>query len=63
MDISRMKCKLGLHKWSEWTSVNTALEATTGHDVLDAVDNVSIETKTRYCEACMKGDIKQRLVW
>jgi len=61
--LERIRCRIGMHRWTAWSSTTTPIEATTGHDVLDGIDDLSVETKTRSCEQCGKGHIKQVLHW
>jgi hypothetical protein len=61
--LNRILCRAGIHRWSQWTSIDTPIEATTGHDVLDSIDDLYVTTKTRECDHCGKGHIKQVLKW
>ncbi len=62
--IGRIRCRLGLHQWSPWLSTMTTLESVTGHEILDSIeDDLTIETRTRSCDRCGKGALKQILHW
>ena len=64
LKLGLILCKIGIHQWSTWTSFDTPIEAVTGHDGLDAIsDELYVETKTRSCECCGRGDMKQVLRW
>ena len=65
LHVDRILCRIGLHKWSPWDITETTLDIpNTGHEILDSIeDTLSIETRTRECECCPKGEIKQRLCW
>jgi hypothetical protein len=63
-NIDHILCKLGLHQHSQWDITETQLEPITGHELLDSIeDDLVIETRTRYCQRCQRGQIKQVLKW
>ena len=63
-ELRHILCKLGMHKYSPWHITESTLEPVTGHDVLDSIeDDLTIETRTRCCDHCQRGDIKHTLKW
>jgi len=64
LKLRRILCRLGVHTWSQWSSTDTTLEPITGHEGLDSIEDIFVvETRTRYCEHCGKGHVKQLLKW
>lgn len=64
LNIGLTLCKLGIHSHNAWDVTETQLETITGHDILDSIkDDMYIETRTRCCKRCQRGQIKQTLKW
>lgn len=67
--VGRLLCRAGLHQWEQWISVETPLIPIIGLDdlaldglVLDS-ENLAIETRTRTCSRCGKGEVTNILHW
>lgn len=62
--LDRIRCQLGLHRWTPWESTNVPLIPIGGRDVLEDIsENLCIETLTRTCNSCGKGKIKKVIHW
>jgi hypothetical protein len=63
--VGHLLCRAGIHKWAEWTHhMKTPLVPITGlDDILFDDENLLIETHTRTCERCGKGEVKNVLHW
>ena len=61
--IERLLCKAGLHKWTPWQSENIPLKPASMDHMVFGVEDLRLETKTRCCVRCRKGQVKEVLHW
>lgn len=67
--IEQLLCRVGIHKWEKWDSVQTPLvpilnieDMSMDGRVFDS-DNLAIETRIRTCKRCGKGQVANILHW
>ena len=62
-DLSRLLCRIGIHKWGEWRKIETPLVPIGGYDALEGTDNLAVTINTRCCDKCCRGQVKKVLSW
>jgi hypothetical protein len=63
MDIAKLSCRVGLHKWTPWAINETSLEASDPTVDLAEFDDIRIEDQERECSRCHKTEIRTLLCW
>ena len=67
--VGRLLCQVRIHKWEEQESIQTPLVPILGIDDTNLVgvglnsDDLAIETRTRICKYCGKGEVINILHW
>ena len=68
--IERLLCRVGIHKWAAWESTEVPLvpildfeEAMVLDDSIFKSEELGIETRTRTCKRCGRGEVATILHW
>ncbi len=61
--IERLLCKLHVHKWTPWESVNIPLKPVSTDHMIFGTSDLMLETKSRCCVRCRKGEVKEVFHW
>jgi hypothetical protein len=63
--LTRWKCRVGLHQWTEWETTGVGLFPVGDRTALNTVDveTLTLETKHRECKQCRCVQVKQFIHW
>jgi len=61
--VEQLLCRVGLHKWSGWQTVNIPLRPAYGPSRIESLAKLRVETRSRTCERCKSLQTKEVMFW